>query len=247
MKTIRNTTAAIFLTTLGHAAAAPVVVESWADITVADGTTFLLSDSSGASFGSVELAIEEGVTSQAFSTARSLDQDYWSAEPPVVDLMGDSSVQALSTRVVPSNGVASYDLQFSLNSSTPFVLMIGELFGDASSETGPIVFDAGEGTVSFLGSQGWADGLNSFITPLNWDGTASQLVRAPLSAEGEDSELAFFLVSPGSANPQLTLRIPSGYGEGLGDSLTFGVGVIPEPSALLLLATLGGVFLRRAR
>jgi len=244
-----------FAFTLSSPAATVAVVVDWLKPPSGSlSSGFQLTDDNSIAVASGSLAV---VSNQGASfpslPLRTLNYSGWTGNTGFTDsLTGQADVSAMEFRVAPDmNGKANYTIQISVPAGRQLLLVVGDLFHDATASTAGVsiaaLSDSGSVPVTLAGMYSWNNGATVLNQDLAWDQPSGALTTTA-AADG-NSKLAFLQISPISGlNPRLVLSVPQGYGFGTGDSVIIGIGtVIPEPGIFTLVGVCGilGLVLRR--
>lgn len=208
----------------------------------ADRNHFSLLDDRGVPVAQAEVQLVLGLFAPLSPSSGLLQAPFWVTPPDFTDsVLGDASVKTVKLQVAPQSGAVQYRLTLSGADLSGMTFAVGQLFATAAAGTRSIEISARTASaaavpVNLLSMNGWDDGTRSYVQALTWD-AAQQIVSSVASANGE-SALAFFKI-PGAGSPvtQLSLYIPVGYNSGVGDAVefAFGVNVVPEPAASVLI------------
>ena len=205
---------------------------------------FQLLDDSDSALGSGSLVIAQGVSFPGRPAPRTLNSAFWTGTTGFSDsVTGLADVSAMEFRVAPSAGQASYTIQLVVPAGRQLLLVVGDLFRNATAFTAGITIaalsDSGSVPVTLAGFYGWNNGASTLTQDLAWDQPTGALTTTA-GANG-DSKLAFLQIGPISGlNPRLVLTVPQGYAVGTGDSVIIGVGaVVPEPGVITLAGICG--------
>ena len=206
---------------------------------------FQLLDDSNTVLGGGSLAVAQGISFPGLPAPRTLNSAFWTGTTGFSDsVTGLADVSAMEFRVAPSlAGQANYTIQLSVPAGRQLLLVVGDLFHNATASTAGIsiaaLSDSGSVPVTLAGMYGWNNGASSLTQNLAWDQPTGALTTTT-GANG-DSKLAFLEIGPISGlNPRLVLTVPQGYALGTGDSVIIGVGaVVPEPSVITLAGICG--------
>lgn len=213
---------------------------------------FQLLDDNSAVVAGGSLAIAQGVSFPNFPVQRTLNSSFWTSPIGFADsVTGLADVSAIDFRVAPVSGQANYTIQFSVPAGRQLLLVVGDLFHNATASTVGIniaaLSDSGSAPVTLAGMYGWNNGATSLSQDLAWNQLTGDLTTT--AAANGDSKLAFLEIGPlAGLNPRLILSVPQGYGSGTGDSVIIGLGaVVPEPGVFTLAGVCGvlGLVLRR--
>ena len=216
---------------------------------------FQLMDDSSAPLAGGKLILTQGQSFLGTPSQRTLNASFWAGTTGFSDsVTGLADVSAISFRVAPVDGKASYEIELSVPAGRQLVLVVGDLFGNAAAWTTKVTItalsDSSSVPVTLAGMYGWDNGATSLSQALAWDQATGSL--STTSDANGDSKLAFLEIGPiAGLNPRLVLSIPEGYsGSNTGDSVVIGVGsVIPEPGIFALAGICGmlGLAMRHRR
>ncbi len=208
----------------------------------ADRTHFALTNDLGLAIAQAEVQITAGILAPLSPAAGVLQAPFWVTPHGFIDsVQGSAAISTSKVQVAPQAGSVQYQLVVTGSDLSGMVFSVGQLFGSSTTGTRELNIAAFTGAstgvpVSFLGTDGWDDGVRMYIQPLNWDSSAGKL--SLFSATVGESTFAFFSI-PNNGTPvtKLTLQIPNGYNSGTGDALEFAFGtvVVPEPSTAVFL------------
>ncbi len=205
---------------------------------------FQLLDDSNSVLGGGSLMVAQGESFFGLPAPRTLNSSFWNGTTGFSDsVTGLADVSAMEFRVAPSAGQANYTIQLAVPAGRQLLLVVGDLFRNATASTAGIsiaaLSDSGSVPVTLAGMYGWNNGASSLTQDLAWDQPTGALTTTA-GANG-NSKLAFLQIGPISGlNPRLVLSVPQGYGLGSGDSVIIGVGaVVPEPGVITLAGICG--------
>ncbi|MEM9079602.1 MAG: hypothetical protein AAGC74_02800 [Verrucomicrobiota bacterium] len=182
------------------------------------------------------------------TTPGTLNNNFWLTAPSLTDSQtGNASLSTFEIRHLPTSGSPSYQVDILLPKNSPLILAVGQLFADSSGASDQISINTFNSNTpqqtNLLGFFSSDNGLIAFDQELTWNPTTNQL--NPLTGNDGESQIAFFGVSNAD---KVSFIIPSAYGLGTGDTITFAIGTfIPEPSTTLLLLTPSLFLIRRKR
>lgn len=207
------------------------------------GTT--LHSDQGGPVGSLAIEVEAGLLLPGSPSGATLDQSFWVSTPSFINRSGRADLSVFEIRLMPLANAASYRVNIILPGNHDVLLVLGQLFRDnlGASEDLRLSTEALPGPVQpeFLGSYAWDNGVVPFDQEVEWNLATNSLSPVP-GASGE-SQLSFFRAERARV---VTIEVPTSYASGSGDTIVFGVGLVPEPSSTLLLL-LGLPLLARRR
>ena len=225
----------------GQVVNAQTTIDWWQPLEDSQGDISWVDNLSNSQATLDSLQITEGLLFPGFPQASFLDEMFWIDPLPVMEAGG---VSALDVRVAPISGNASYSFDVTWDTSEDVYLLVGQLFTGVSGATSPLQISdlTVEAEIDYLGSFAWANSFDDFSEELVWDPITNSL--STLSTNDGDSAFALFRVSDGDG---ATFSIPSGFGVGTGDTISFAIGAapVPEPSVCLYLFGALSLLVRR--
>lgn len=115
---------------------------SGAIIDAAEATDMLMDDSSAPLAGG-KLILTQGKSFLGTPSQRTLNASFWAGTTGFSDsVTGLADVSAMSFRVVPVDGKASYEIELSVPAGRQLVLVVGDLFGNATAWTTKVTITA---------------------------------------------------------------------------------------------------------
>ncbi|WP_411845849.1 PEP-CTERM sorting domain-containing protein [Roseibacillus persicicus] len=210
-----------------------------------------LFDDANTVVGTYSLTATEGELSSAHPLAHPYNGSYWNSPSEFIDSsLADSTLPSYDFLAVPSASGFSYTLTISSTHLNNAHLAIGNLSPLTDTTIRILPIDATASPLPtpllFLQERSWDAGFSPYDTPLNWNAVTNTLTVS--SGTSNDSGLAWFQL-PNTGMTALTLEISGSNAIPIGDSLSFAIGAIPEPSSALL-AGLGcflGIFRRKRK